>query len=76
MCRRVIFDLPSILHTSVYLYNSWLFETAGPAKTQAEGEEDNEDEEQYCHECDYRDVACVGQRGGVGSLSWNHVGEV
>lgn len=63
----------TIMHTSVYLYNLWLFGTAGPERAQAE---DEEDEEQYCHDCDYGDVAGVGQRGRVRSLSWNHVGQV
>lgn len=56
-----------------YLHDLWLFGAAGPEGEQAD---DKRDKDQYCHDCDYGDVAGVGQRGRVGSLSWNHIGQV
>lgn len=62
-----------IQYICLFLYNLRQFGAAGPERAQAE---DEEDEEQYCHDGDYGDVACVGQRGSVWSLSWNHVGQI
>lgn len=55
------------------LYDPGLFGAAGPERAQAD---DEEDEEQYCHDGDYGDVASVRQRGRVRSLSWNHVSQI
>lgn len=78
---QALTDIPSltVTHTyiyifvCVYLYDLWLFGAAGPERTQAD---DEEDEEQYRDDSDDRDVAGVGQRRRVGSLSWNHVGQI
>lgn len=45
------------VHLCVCLYDLWLFGAAGPERTQAD---DEKDEEQHRHDGDYRDVAGVG----------------
>lgn len=50
-----------------------MLRTTTPERAQANKKED---EEKYSHESDYGDVASVGQRGGVRSLSWNHVSQI
>lgn len=42
----------------------------------AQDDKDEQDEEQNREDGHYGDVAAVGQRRGVRSLGWNHVGQV
>jgi len=57
----------------VFSYDLLLFGAARPERAQADEEEDDD---QYCNNGYYGDVAGVGQRGSVGSLGWNHIGQI
>lgn len=56
--------------------HSYDLQLLGAARPEGAKAEDEEDKEKYCDQGDDGDVAGVGQKGRVGSLGGNHVGQI